>query len=146
MRTQKQRLPSAADPLLSRDEFKKEVFRRSGGQCVFCAMPAVDPHHILERKLFNDGGYYLSNGASVCADHHWQCETTVLSVEAVRTAAGISAPMLPQGFSPDLVYDKWGNIVRPDGLLEPGALFGDTGARKALSAGGKLGLFVPPGT
>lgn len=136
----------STERLLDRDAFKKSVFHRSGGICVFCALPAVDPHHILERKLYADGGYYLSNGAAVCAEHHWQCETTALSVEAVRLAAGITTPTLPPGFSPEAVYDKWGNRVRPDGLLEAGVLFHDTGARKALAAGGKLGLFVPVGT
>lgn len=106
----------------------------------------MDAHHIIERKLYPDGGYYLSNGAAVCEDHHWDCETTRLSVEDIRSAAGIVAPMLPPGFDVRTVYDKWGNQVRPDGLREPGPLFHDTGAHKALAAGGKLGLFVPKGT
>jgi hypothetical protein len=130
------------EKLLSRDEFKRQVFVRSGGKCVFCTRPAVDAHHVLERKLFTDGGYYPSNGASVCEMHHWDCETTRVSVEDVRKAAGITLPALPPGFDLNSFYDKWGNLVRPDGLREPGPLFFDTGARKALAAGGKLGIFV----
>lgn len=34
--------------------------------CVFCKKPATEVHHILDRKLFDDGGYYENNGASVC--------------------------------------------------------------------------------
>jgi hypothetical protein len=134
------------EALLSRDEFKRAVFARSRGTCVFCSRAAVDPHHILERKLYPEtGGYFLSNGAAVCEQHHWDCETTTLSVAEVRAAAGITAPALPPGLAPEHDYDKWGNRIRPDGLREPGPLFADTGARRALAAGGKLGLFVPKG-
>lgn len=133
--------------VLTREEFKRRVFARSGGKCVFCGIAAVDPHHILERKLFPlTGGYFLSNGAAVCEAHHWDCEITKLTVEAVRKAAGISHAALPPSFDEGQIYDKWGNLVRPDGLREPGPLFTDTGARKALAAGGKLGLFVPKGS
>ena len=132
--------------LLTREAFKEQVFARNRGRCVFCDAPAVDPHHILERKLFPDGGYYLANGAAVCDVHHWECETTKRSVEEVRAAAGIHAAMLPDILEAGHSYDKWGNRIRPDGLREPGPLFSDSGARKALAAGGKLGLFVPKGT
>lgn len=134
------------DKLLDRESFHRDVLARSQGKCIFCDMPAVNAHHILERKLYLDGGYYLSNGAAVCEAHHWQCETTEFSVEDVRAAAGIDRPALPAGFEPGELYDKWGNRIRPDGLREPGPLFDDAGARKALAKGGKLGLFVPKGT
>lgn len=131
--------------LLSRETFKDQVFARSAGKCVFCGSPAVDAHHILERKLFEDGGYYLGNGAAVCEQHHWQCETTALSVEQVRAAAGVQSPVLPGGFDATAIYDKWGNRVWPSGLRTWGSLEHDTGARKALAAGGFLGLLMPAG-
>jgi hypothetical protein len=130
---------------LSREEFGRQVLARSRGKCVFCSCPAVDAHHILERKLFADGGYYLANGAAVCDEHHWQCERTQLSVEAVRTAAGISEVVLPAGFDPQARYDKWGNRVWPSGLRTWGPLQADTGARKALAQGGVRGLMMPAG-
>lgn len=134
------------DKLLTREEFKRVVLGRSGGRCVFCALPAVDAHHILERKLYPETqGYFASNGAAVCEKHHWDCETTRITVEEVRRAAGITAAALPPGFDPCHVYDKWGNRVRPDGLIEAGPLFADTGARRALAAGGKLGLLITKG-
>lgn len=129
--------------LLDRAVFHREVMARSHGRCVVCGDVAVDPHHIMDRKLFPDLGYYLDNGAAVCPLHHWDCETTVLSVEEVRAAAGVSCVVLPPGQSDGRRYDKWGNVVRADGLREPGPLANDTGSRKALAAGGKLGLFVP---
>ena len=30
----------------------------------------VDAHHIMDRRLWKDGGYYLSNGAALCSKHH----------------------------------------------------------------------------
>lgn len=133
--------------LLSREDFAAAVMRRSGNRCVLCGAPAVDAHHILERKLWPDGGYYLDNGAAVCATCHLECEHTRVSVERVREAAGIAGELLlPPGFVAGVQIDKWGNTVREDGLLEWGPLEHHAGARRALAAGGKLGLFVPRGT
>lgn len=134
---------SSEGTLLTREEFKRQVFLRSRGKCVFCACDAVDAHHVLERKLFADGGYYLGNGAAVCEEHHWQCETTQLSVEAVRAQAGIRQPTLPAGLLNAVPYDKWGNRIWPSGLRSWGPLETDSGARKALAAGGVLGLMLP---
>lgn len=135
-----------AELLLTREDFEAVVFAKTKGLCVFCTLPAVDAHHILDRKLFANGGYFASNGAPVCASHHWDCETTKLSVEVVRAVCGISSPMLPAGFDLVSSYDKLGNRLRADGLREPGPLFEDTGCRKALARGGYLSLFVPNGT
>lgn len=132
--------------LLSRDAFDKAVKARSQGLCVLCDARAVDAHHLLERKLWDDGGNYLENGVALCTDHHWKAETTEISVEALRRAAGIEVTLLPPGFAPENLYDKWGNVIRPDGLREYGPLGQDPGCQRALTRGGLRGLFVPPGT
>lgn len=129
--------------LLSRDDFKRYVFLRAGGRCIFCPALAVDAHHVLERKLFVDGGYYLGNGAAVCDAHHWLCETTELSVEAVRAAAGIQSPVLPAGFDASKTYDKWGNELREDGCRVAGPLVEDDGMLKALTRGRARHLLIP---
>ena len=134
---------SGAMELLSREAFKTKVFHRSMGRCVFCKRCAVDAHHILERKLFADGGYYVNNGAAVCEEHHLLCEQTTLSVEQVRAAARVAEAVLPEGFDPGVAYDKWGNRVWPSGLRSWGPLQNDTGARRALAAGGFLGYMMP---
>ena len=128
--------------LLSREQFKEQVFARSKGKCVFCDKAAVDTHHILDRKLFSDGGYYLSNGAAVCEEHHLLCEYTVITVEEVREAAGISEFVLPTNFLKKVHYDKWGNLINLDGTRLPGPLFEDHGCQKALRAKGKISLFI----
>lgn len=64
------------DILLTREEFKKQVFAKTNGKCCVpgCDCDAVDAHHIMDRKLWNDGGYYLSNGAALCSKHHLDAE------------------------------------------------------------------------
>ena len=76
--------------LLSRKDFRESVFKRDGFKCVFCEEKAQDAHHIMERRLFNDGGYYLDNGASVCEEHHLKCEMTLISPQEVREACNIT--------------------------------------------------------
>lgn len=123
---------------MERREFNAAVFARDQHRCVICGLPAVDAHHILDRKLFADGGYALNNGASLCADCHMSAEMTTLSVEEIRAACGITTPHLPAGWDPCLTYDKWGNVIRPDRTRTRGPLFTDDGARRSLAAAGCL--------
>ncbi len=95
--------------LLSRDDFREGVFKRDLYKCVICGNEAKDAHHILDRKLFEDGGYYLDNGASLCSDCHIEAEKSILTVEHIRQAAGITNIILPTGLLYCVIYDKWGN-------------------------------------
>lgn len=131
-----------APVLLTRDAFREGVFARDDHKCVICGEPAVDAHHIIERRLWPDGGYYLENGASVCEKCHRACEKTEISVEQVREAAGIKRALLPPHLYPDQVYDKWGNPVMPNGQRLRGELFHDESVQKILAAGGVLDLFT----
>jgi hypothetical protein len=128
--------------ILSRSEFRKNVLERDNYKCVICGKPAVDAHHIIDRRLWSDGGYYLSNGASVCEVHHIECEKTAITVEEIRKACGITQIVLPAHLHNEDVYDKWGNAVLPNGTRLRGELFEDSGAQKMLSAGGVLGEFT----
>lgn len=62
--------------LLSRENFRKIGFRRTQGHCCIpgCKCIAGDAHHIMDRKLWNNGGYYLFNCAPLCKTHHWDAE------------------------------------------------------------------------
>ena len=126
---------------LGREAFKEAVFKRDRSRCVLCGKPAVDAHHILERKLWPDGGYHVDNGASVCADCHLDCEMTLVSLGDLRRACGIAAPMLPPGLDPSAEYDKWGNHILGDGSRIPGPLFADDGCRRILARGRVLHLY-----
>jgi hypothetical protein len=130
------------DKLLSRDEFRNAVFTRDKSCCVICGNPGQDAHHILERRLFSDGGYYLSNGACLCGQHHIEAEQTTLSVEYIREKTGIDAPALPEHFYPDECYDKWGNTILENKRRTKGELFHDESVQKILLQGNVLNDFT----
>lgn len=96
-------------PMQQREQFFSLVSQRQKGQCLFCTQPMCDAHHILDRALFSDGGYDLSNLAGVCAEHHWQCEITVLSVQEVLDAANIPnrLSLVHHGIIDSQQVDKW---------------------------------------
>lgn len=119
--------------LLKRDAFRAAVFARDGGCCVICNEHAVDAHHIMERRLWPDGGYHLDNGASLCAGDHKLAESTEISTDDIRYYAGIKKIILPPHLYEDEVYDKWGNNILPDGRRLRGELFHDESVQKALA-------------
>jgi hypothetical protein len=125
--------------LLTREEFKELSFKRDKYKCVFCSKKSDDPHHIIDRSLFSDGGYYLDNCASVCNEHHWSVEKTDISVEDVRKACGITNIILPEGFDMNQIYDKWCNVILPNGRRKPGPIFFNDNVQKILKD--KLWLF-----
>jgi hypothetical protein len=119
--------------LLTRDEFREGVFARDRHSCVNCGKPGVDAHHILERRLFPDGGYYLNNGVTLCGDCHLAAEATIISCDRLRRAAGITEIVLPPHFFPDGEYDKWGNQIAEKGLRMKGELFEEEPVQKILA-------------
>ena len=118
--------------LLSRDEFKREVFRRDSERCVVCSDPAQDAHHLLERKLWPDGGYYLDNGVSVCGACHLEAERTTLTCEKLRELAGITRVLLPPHLDSSCRYDKWGNPFLDHTRRSPGELFFEPAVQELL--------------
>lgn len=124
--------------LLSRDSFRQSVFERDGHRCVLCDAAAKDAHHIMERRLFTAehefGGYFLDNGASVCEACHIASEQTTISTEQLREATGIKKVVLPSHLYDDERYDKWGNIILPNGKRLKGELFHDESVQKILSS------------
>lgn len=99
------------DKLLSRDNFREGVFNRDKHKCIVCKQPAVDAHHILDRKLFDDGGYYLNNGVSLCEKCHIAAEKSQITCEELRVLVNIADPVLPEGLESDVIYDKWGKAI-----------------------------------
>lgn len=128
--------------LLDRDTFRESVFTRDGFSCVICGEPAKDAHHIIERRLFSDGGYYLNNGASLCEKHHIEAEQTTLTCDEIRKAAKIETVVLPEHFYSDVEYDKWGNEILRNGTRIKGDLFDDPSVQKILKQGNVLSLFA----
>ena len=144
--------PGGYTGAMMRDEFREAVFARDGHKCVVCGLCGIqecadgpvklDAHHIMERRLWTDGGYHLDNGVTLCAVCHLKAETTELSCEGLRLMAGIAKTILPDHLYPDNIYDKWGNIVLENGRRLRGELFQDGSVQKALEMGGRLSSFV----
>jgi len=129
--------------LLSRDKFRETVFQRDNYKCVVCGAPAVDAHHIIDRSLWDDGGYYLDNGVSLCEEHHLAAERTTISCNDLREKAKIKQKILPEHFYSDREYDKWGNIILPTGVRVKGEIFQNENVQKMLREGSVLQLFSP---
>lgn len=136
------RTPPRSPVLLTRNQFRESVLARDNHTCIFCSEKADAAHHIIDRRAFADGGYYLDNGAAVCAFHHLQCEMTLISVEEVRLAAGVSNICLPPEVYEGERFDKWLNMYLPSGLRTKGQLFFDPAVQKVLKQGGVLDQFT----
>ena len=97
--------------LLTRDEFRNSTFKRDSNKCVVCGNIAVYAHHILDRSLFVNGGYFLNNGVSLCEKHHIEAEKGILSCDYLRYKANITSIVLPENFDETLEYNKWGEPI-----------------------------------
>lgn len=120
------------EKLLNRAEFQASVFARDNHHCVNCNKAAADAHHLMERRLWPNGGYYLDNGVSLCAGCHLLAEQTALTCTRLRDAAFITSILLPPDFDDEVEYDKWGNPLWPDGTRAKGPLFYDESVQKVL--------------
>lgn len=76
---------------MTRNDFRQACVQRDDGECLIptCDKPVTtDPegpgevHHIIERKLWDDGGYFPDNGACVCNEHHRLAEDNVIPPQA----------------------------------------------------------------
>lgn len=128
--------------LLSRDAFREAVFARDKHTCILCGAPGQDAHHIIERRLWPDGGYYLANGATVCGPCHIACEQTLISPDTLWDKIKVSERFLPPHLYTDQEYDKWGNPVLTNRTRTRGELFNDPSVQKVLKEGGVLSLFT----
>jgi len=126
--------------LLTRDVFRESVFKRDGYKCVCCDLPAIDAHHIIERRLFTDGGYYLNNGVSLCEKHHIEAEQTIIQPRFFYDKLDLKR-VLPSDLYEEFEYTKWGDIILANGSRLKGPLFEDESVQKILSAGGVLNQY-----
>lgn len=119
--------------LLTRDKFREAVFKRDNYKCVVCKKPAIDAHHIIERRLFSCFGYHISNGVSLCSEHHIISEQTHILPSDLRYFAGITKIIVPPHLYDDHEYDKWGNHIMANGMRCKGELFYDESVQKILA-------------
>ena len=107
--------------LLTRDEFKRQVFAKTMGKCCVprCDCDAVDAHHIMDRKLWADGGYYLSNGAALCSKHHLDAEQGRTSPAQCLEYMDIDSELIR---IPDSLKDEYKNILDYINAISSGLL------------------------
>jgi hypothetical protein len=139
--SKKNHFPAVPFQLLTRDGFRKAVFERDGHKCVICKAPGQDSHHVLERRLWTDGGYYLENGATLCGPCHLHAESTQVSCEQIRELAGIEKFPIPEHLYQDQKYDKWANVLLPNGHRLCGELYHDESVQRILAP--VLHMFLP---
>lgn len=108
------------------------MFERDHHKCVVCGADAEDAHHLMERRLWMDGGYHLDNGVSLCSEHHLMAEATTLSPDELRLAAGITRTLLPEHLDPKERYDKWGNVYVSEHERAHGELYTDPSVQKVI--------------
>ncbi len=94
----------------NRKQFRDAVFRRDNHECLipWCNEHADDAHHIIERELWDEGGYIPNNGASVCNKHHKYAEKNHIPPQAFWMWAGIDEKPLPSSIDTHDV-NKWGD-------------------------------------
>lgn len=103
-------------PNRKREQFRLQVAKRDGGMCKvpWCdehvspdpSKPG-DQHHIIERNLWDDGGWFPDNGVNVCPEHHQLAEEDEIPPQAFWLWAGVDAPQVPACVESQAV-DKWG--------------------------------------
>lgn len=151
-------LDGAASVLLTPDVFRAAVLQRDARQCVICRMNppqlhapfpcgpedegGVDVYHIMAPELWEDGGYYLDNGVTLCSWHQLEARRTLLPPEEIRRAAGIATRLLPPQLPRDTAYDRWGNPVLASGARLRGEMFYQDQVQVALRAGDVLDQFI----
>jgi len=100
----------------TRKQFRTEVFERDSHTCTvpWCEEQTdLDAHHILERDLWDDGGYIPDNGATVCEWHHRYAESDDIPPQAFWRWIGISDPSTPETVD-SFAVNKWGEqLTRP---------------------------------
>ena len=106
--------------LLTREQFRNDVLERDHHKCVLC--PETDKlsvHHIIDRSLFKDEGYYKDNGITLCETCHIKAENGTYTCQELRDSAKILNIILPDNLDPLQSYDKWGNTLTDELLKYP---------------------------
>jgi len=116
---------------MTRQDFREECVARDGGECLVPGCSATvtsspdgagEVHHIIERKLWPEGGYIPDNGACVCNEHHRLAEDNIIPPQAFWRWADVTRvpyphPSIAQGYKEfgvynskkrDIMVDKWG--------------------------------------
>ena len=111
---------------MTRQEFKSAVFAVTKGKCCVpgCNCDAVDAHHILDRHLWKDYGYRMSNGAALCAEHHLDAENGKITPRQCMEYMGIKKEdiEMPEAFNEVMTYEEYVDFLLNDEINVSGEL------------------------
>jgi 5-methylcytosine-specific restriction endonuclease McrA len=123
---------STVNTKYERKHARELTFARDGYRCLLCNKgpltgSALDAHHLLERRLWEDDGYHVDNLVTVCEHCHIKCEKGVWTPARLRELAQIKKVIVPDHMYDDVDYDKWGNVIlsRDDKTITRGPLMDD---------------------
>ena len=109
---------------MTRQEFKESVFAVTKGKCCVpgCNCDAVDAHHILNRHLWDNSGYILSNGAALCEKHHMDAETGFITPRQCLEYMGVKKEdiLMPDAFDGVMTYDEYIDFLMNDEITSFG--------------------------
>lgn len=105
---------------LTREKFRNDVLNRDHQKCIICSeTEKLTAHHIIDRSLFENGGYYIDNGITLCESCHIKAENGTYTCDELRYKAQISEIIVPDGFDNSKVIDKWGNLLTEELIKYP---------------------------
>lgn len=111
---------------MTRQEFKEAVFKVTKGKCCVpgCGCDAVDAHHIMDRHLWKDYGYRMCNGAALCAKHHFNAETNIITPRQCMEYTGVKKEdiEMPEAFDGIMTYEEYVDFIMNDELTVSGNL------------------------
>lgn len=96
----------------NRKQFRHDCKERDKHECIipWCNNSPDEVHHIIERRLWDEGGYIKNNGASVCNKHHRYAEENHIPPQAFWLWADVAPADIPLPDQLDTIdVNKWGD-------------------------------------
>jgi len=101
-----------------REKFRNDVFKRDKNECAICGdkWSKLDAHHITNRNEFENGGYVLENGVTLC-DKVDGCHFQAEKFLQTRDYIGASYEITPDGLY-ELIGSSFEKAVEADKKLK----------------------------
>lgn len=101
-----------------RENFRNSVFKRDKNECKICGdkISKLDAHHITNRNEFENGGYVLENGVTLC-DKVGGCHFQAEEFLQTRDYIGVPYEITPDGLY-DLIGSSFEKAVEADKKLK----------------------------
>ena len=82
----------------------------------------MDAHHILNRRLWKDFGYRLTNGAALCSKHHIEAENGTITPRQCLEYMGVKKEdiQMPEAFDGIMTYEEYVDFLMNDEITVNG--------------------------